>query len=662
MLKLAKLFQKSLLVSASLILIAGYPLQALAEDAPAADSSSQQGPNAPQGPDADTYTYNADTGMWENAYYIWNPATGQTTPKTPQTYSYNPTTSHWDTTDWIYDPASGQYVPNTVTVNQPPAGAATVGGPAANTEGPNSPASSDTNSSGLFDNFYNASISNSITARALSGNANVTLNTRGGSATSGNAMDLANIINLLQSTTNLQGNLATFSIDIPDNVQGDITIDPAQLPSASGIANNPVDSSDVTINSQATGQINNDIDLGAKSGDAAVSTNTTGGNATTGSAQTIANIMNVINSIIASGQSFVGNINIKGNFDGDILLPPNVLDSLLAANTQGPNSPVNASNSSNNFNATLTDNTGIANTLNLSAASGDASVTNNTTAGNAKTGSATTNVTLLNLTGRQVVGKDALLVFVNVMGSWVGMIVNAPAGSTSAALGGGISTSGPNSPVNASTNNNTDINASTNNGINNNVKLNSQSGNATVSDNTTAGDATSGDAMAGVNLLNITNSAFSLSDWFGILFINVFGSWNGSFGINTAAGNPTTASQASSTPQTLSQSVKAVKVFSFVPSGSGSNNFNVVQLASANNPSTTGGSSNTTGIPLASVDKNGPSGGQTNRSGSLFWTAGSLFFLAGVLSSTEAYARRKETRQKIRDHIRSITVPPLKQP
>lgn len=43
-------------------------------------------------------------------------------------------------------------------------------------------------------------------------------------------------------------------------------------------------------------------------------------------------------------------------------------------------------------------------------------------------------------------------------------------------------------------------------------------------------------APASANILNMTTSTFSLSDWFGILFINVFRTWNGSFGINTASG------------------------------------------------------------------------------------------------------------------------------
>ena len=665
--KFVAVFKRSIYVLPALLIALAFPLPAFADD-PAATPPAQ-GPTSPTGPDANTYTYNPATGMWENAYYIWNPATGQTTPKTPQTYSYNPATGHWDTTDWLYDAASGQYVPNTVSVDQPPAGALTNGGPstdstvapaAATTQGPDSPVSGNSTSNSQFDNFYNASISNSITAQALSGNANVSLNTTGGNATSGNAMDIANIINLLQSTTNLQGGLTTFSFDVPTTV-GDITIDPGQLPNSSTLSpSDPSGNSNVTINSQANGQINNDISLGATSGGATVSSNTTAGNATTGSAQTIANIMNIINSIIASGQSFVGSINIQGNFDGDILLPQDTLNNLLAANTKGPNSP-SADNTSNTFNAKLSDNTGIANNLDLSAASGSADVTNNTTAGNAKTGAANTNVTLLNLTGKQIIGSDALLVFVNVMGSWVGMIVNAPAGATSAALCNcNVSTAGPDSPVNGGQNSNTNINSTTNNSINNNVKLASQTGNALVSDNTTGGNATSGDATAGANILNLTNSSLSLANWFGVLFINVFGNWTGSFGINTAAGNPVASSDSSSfSGPTISQSVKAVKVFGFIPaSGGSSSNFQLVQLASSTGSNNQSGGG--AGTPLSSVTTNNSPAVPKNHAASLFWTAGSLFFLAGIISAEEAVVRRKEARQKVRNYLHAITVQPFK--
>jgi hypothetical protein len=163
------------------------------------------------------------------------------------------------------------------------------------------------------------------------------------------------------------------------------------------------------------------------------------------------------------------------------------------------------------------------------------------------------------------------------MGKWVGVLYSAPKGSTAAAIGGGITNS---TSIPAST----DVEATTDQAINNNIKLAAVSGDATVTNNTTAGNATSGDAMAAANILNILNSTFSLADWFGVLFINVFGTWNGSFGINTSAGNPMLTGHSTSNSPASSGSgpIQAVKVFRFVPSSDSSDGSSAkVKLASA---------------------------------------------------------------------------------
>jgi hypothetical protein len=240
------------------------------------------------------------------------------------------------------------------------------------------------------------------------------------------------------------------------------------------------------------------------------------------------------------------------------------------------------------------------------------------------------------------------------------MIVNAPAGATSAGLCNCSvtnNTAGPNSPISSNSNNNTNVNATTNNSINNNLNLASKSGDASVTNNTTAGNATSGNATASVNLLNLSLSNLSLANWFGILFINVFGTWDGSFGINTAAGNPTSTGNSSN----IASSVKSVKVFGFIPNSGSNQNFHLVQLASVTNPNPSTNSSNTSNqaVILTGTTHNTPPATKAH-TGSLFWTAGSLFFLGGVLAAEEAYNRRKETHAKLRKYIRGVTVQPLK--
>ncbi len=157
-----------------------------------------------------------------------------------------------------------------------------------------------------------------------------------------------------------------------------------------------------------------------------------------------------------------------------------------------------------------------------------------------------------------IVGANSLLVFVNVLGKWVGVIMDAPVGATSAALGSGI-TNDQTLPTNA------DLTSITKGQITNNINVRAASGDAEVSNNTTGGNATTGNATASVNLLNIMNSSFSLSDWFGVLFINVFGTWNGSFGKDTSAGTATAAAPlATDTPDP-----EDVQVFRFEPTGHG---------------------------------------------------------------------------------------------
>lgn len=505
------------------------------------------------------YTLNPETGMYENDKYIWDPVTFQTKPKLAPTYSYNTSTGMWETTQWRYDQSSGNYIPNIVAVSpNPPIENAKVsnsdtspilpvsplyapsgqssplmsrGGLGTSSYNSSNDLSPDNNSpvsDAFFGAFYNSQISNSIYSTARSGDVDVTQNTVAGNALSGNASAIANIINILQSSWGPggSGNISTFVANIDGDVVGDLMIDPGQLTNQSlAVANGP--DSDVKVNVENNGNINNDIQLTAQTGNASVNNNTLAGSAQSGNATAMANVINVINSTIASGQSFFGVLNINGNFDGDILMPPNILDYLLASST--PKTTISVPSSQ--LAADLTNNQSINNNLSTSAVSGQANVTNNTSAGNATSGDATTDVTILNLTGSNIIASNSLLVFVNVLGEWVGLIVNTPAGSNSAAYAGGNITNAPLSNAHDA-----DVDITNNSTINNNINVSARSGDATVNKNTEAGDAISGDAKAGINLLNIMNSNLALSDWFGVLFINVLGSWHGSFGINTAAG------------------------------------------------------------------------------------------------------------------------------
>jgi len=524
-----------------------------------ADSTYGTGVHHPVGSDAGMFTFDCASGLWVSAYYTYNPTTTVRTPTYAPDYSYDCATGLWHMNDYEFSAATGGYQLYRIVSGDPglPTGCPVAPSPTPSSStdpnngssisntGPNSNNTSDgtITLNGTTTNNTGISMGNLLTSNANTGNTFVTGNTTGGSATSGTASGAANVANLLQSTSNAFGpNTVMFTANINGDVTGDFMFDPSAI-LASGPGSNNQASNTLTVNTNNTNNanaaINNNINVGATSGNATVSGNTSAGDATSGNAQAVVNLMNLINSTVAAGQSFIGTININGNLNGDILLPQGVLDALLAST--GPNSN-NVVNGTITDNSTTTNNTtqSIINNLASSATTGNANVASNTSAGNATSGTANSNVTLLNLTGSNTVGKDDLLVFVNVLGKWVGMIMNAPTGSNAAELGGGITQSGPNSN-NVLASSITDNSKTTNNltqGITNNVNVSAHSGDATVAENTKGGNATTGNASTAVNILNLEGSNINLSDWFGVLFINVFGFWNGSFGVNTSAGDP----------------------------------------------------------------------------------------------------------------------------
>ncbi len=609
------------------------------------------GVERPVGSDAGTFTYQCsgpNAGLWSNGYFTYDPATGSRTAIYDPTYSYDCTTGTWTMAQWYYAPASASFVssrvaapiaPNlptgcataqtpsssnapSVTTADPATPGSTGGNPTISGTGPGSSNAAD--SSATFNNTSSNNtgmqLDNNISGGSTSGSTYVVGNTTGGSASSGDAEAVANIANLLQATSNVFGpDTTVFTADINGDVTGDFMFDPGAIMNT-GPGSSNTSAANLQVNTQAANDVNagiaNTIDVGANSGNATVAQNTTGGDATTGNARAVVNLMNVINSTLAAGRSFVGNININGNLDGDILLPPELLNQLLASTGPSSNNVANA-NFTDNSSVTNTVTEAVANNLNSSTASGNATVAGNTSGGTATSGSSGNNITVLNLTGSNTIGKDALLVFVNVLGKWVGMIMNAPQGSTAAELGGGITQTGPGSNNATALNvaNNSTLTNAANLGITNNLDVHARSGDASVTGNTTGGNAKSGDAGTAVNVLNMLGNNLSLSDWFGVLFINVFGAWNGSFGVNTAAGNPvapTAATDPASNPS--NNPVQAASQEAIRDSFK-----RFAQFAGSGNTSDGGGSSGTEATqsaPAAVLGDSTPVSAQFNTGGS----------------------------------------------
>lgn len=368
-------------------------------------------------------------------------------------------------------------------------------------------------------------IDTTLNSTAISGDTTATNNSTVGTISTGDATAATTNLNMLMSSISLSGNTQpiSFSYDINGNVTGDILIDPTVLNTntAYPAVINPSPNSQTSSDLQAN--ITNNLNLTAMSGDVAALSNSTTGDISTGSANSMANIINLINSAVAANQSFIGTIDIYGDLNGDILLPASFVGSLLSAGIVSPESLANSSVITTDLNATINNN------ILSSAQSGDITVLNNSSTGDIASGAATTKVKILNLTGKQTISKNMLLVFVNVLGTWSGLLFDAPAGTTTAALGG---------PGDSATINEThprpdiagpySVAQKANLSITNNINLAAKSGDATVVKNSQTGNIQTGTATTSANILNILNSQLSLSDWFGVLFINVFGNWLGS--------------------------------------------------------------------------------------------------------------------------------------
>src|SRR5204863_60998 len=161
------------------------------------------------------------------------------------------------------------------------------------------------------------------------------------------------------------------------------------------------------------------------------------------------NIANVINMLQSSWglqpttnvQTFTANI--QGDVNGDLLINPSALSSQNAACgcTSAPNN-------------------------NLTVNAKDSGTINNNIDSTATSGNASTGVRVFNLTGRQIIDSNALLVFINVAGQWVGFLMDASqTGATAAAIGGGVTQNCVS--CGGSGNNNTNINATNIGTINN---------------------------------------------------------------------------------------------------------------------------------------------------------------------------------------------------
>jgi len=544
------------------------------------DNSDQTGPSGSTGPQTTT----GATGCGGNPpKWVFDVASNQWQPSDINSFTCDPTTGYYLSSEYFYNQHDGWYeiIPPAQVASLPTyfitapnvvhtvfgdllVGSATYqvaqamgllgsGGiqVASTGSGSGSTSSITSGSQNYIDLTNLVNIMNTLQSVAGSGSVSASQNTQVGDSVSGAASVMANLINLLASAWSWSnGNLAFFmqNLGLDGQNNQDVKLTPGDLGTGGGGSLGNGTSSDVNVNAQNDGSIVNNIDLAAVSGDASANSNTSAGNVGTGNAQAEINIMNLINSFILSGNSFFGVLNIFNNYSGDILFPDGFLNGMVGSGTNdGAVGNGTTQTDVNTAQANL-----VNNNITTTAASGNAEAGDNGSVGQVTSGNATTQQNTFNLSNTSIFGDNAVLVIVNVLGHWVGKIMNVPTGTTTSALltdnatvsgnggaGASVGSTGPNSGNQLSAGGDSSLNSNnTSTGsITNNVNVGAKSGDASATDNTGVGNVSTGNASAASSVTNIFNSVLNVKHWFGVLVINVFGNWFGDVGDNSSAGD-----------------------------------------------------------------------------------------------------------------------------
>jgi hypothetical protein len=624
--------------------------------------------------DQSSFTYDAKTGYWLSPKYFLNRQTGWYEIIPPAQVAALP--SNFVTAPNVIHTSLGDVVVGSKDYELAKALGIIPSGSSANisSTGPNSTnqANATNSSQSWFDFTSLVNVMNTLQSTAKSGDVSATDNTKVGDAVSGAANVLANLVNLLTSAWSWSnGGLNMFMQNLFGNINGDITLTPNQTSATGGGSmsgstisgtgpdstngSNAANSTTLGVNAKTQGDIVNNVDLIAASGNASAGGNTSAGNVASGNATAELNIINLINSYISSGSSFFGVLNIFGNLNGDILFPSGFLNGAIGTDgssngaaglsSTGPGSANTSSTTdSNSSNITSSSTNSIANNIDANATSGQANINNNSQAGSASSGSASTTGSTFNLANSNVMGDNAVLVIVNVLGHWVGKIMSLPGGgsSTSGLLTGNaqISSTGPNSVniATTSTANSAKITQSAAGSITNNAKVAATSGNASATDNTQVGDVKSGNAKVSTGVANIVNTVLNVKHWFGVLVVNVFGGWTGDVGNNTSAGNaPAPAAAPLAEASNVRSTVGTVSSALSVPTPEAA----VIASNAVSKPAVT---APVTGQVLAAASQltsNALGAAQTRNFNIIFWISSLVLLLAGAAAALERRLRVK---------------------
>ena len=302
-----------------------------------------------------------------------------------------------------------------------------------------------------------ANVENNMILTANSGDNTANKNMNGEtSITTGDANVSANVVNFVN--TNIAGDVVYAVVNIFGELIGDIIMPETALTACCGGSDVTVSNSGNGTDSTNTANVNiSEADLINQFNNAYIDNNlyydaNTGGNGlskdmggdtsvTTGDAEILAKVLNVANTNIITGNSWLVIINEAGKWIGHILgtdgnsslagsdgfeFVVNDVGDILAVNSGNGPDTTNTTNVNVTDNNTITqvNNANVMNNVKLSANTGDNEADKNMGGSSIVTGDAKIVANIVNFVNNNIIGDGKLFVtVVNVFGSWLGNFV-----------------------------------------------------------------------------------------------------------------------------------------------------------------------------------------------------------------------------------------------
>lgn len=491
----------------------------------------------------------------------------------------------------------------------------------------------------LYDevNTNEQSISNDANQLTQSGNIIVNEADDINNATTGDSTSEVKLANIANNITLTNPNNTSEIQILNPSTQNDLTINlqPSNTIKDLPIVTEADDSLKVAIIHD--NQINNNVNVVSATGYVDLIANDDIGDIKTGNAMSSVDILNIANSIIATGDVMVGVININGDYAQDIIIGQDIIDKLLSPSIN-PQSKL--ASSINN----LANNQLIINDVNATANSGNVLAINNDEIDLIKTGNALTDVNVVNVANSYTVYDNSLLIVLNTTGDFSGDVLGVSGGNVYLLNYDG---NDPNLII-------ADGNKSqyqqiydffNSTIISNKVNASALSGNITLIDNDNIDSASTGNATVKVRIFNGVNHITSFADWFGVLFINIFGKWNGNIVAQRALSEESSQDN-NNTVQPIKQSFEPNATFAslnstrpvFFSYASSSRSFNNTNTAMQEEPQT---------VVLASNDQdNNPfvtatSSDSNNNNSSLAWLMLASLLIIGLALGSQASSYRQ---------------------